>query len=394
MSKLNIISFISLMLLTLNYCENKEKNNHSSKSNSSDDYLSKINENLIKRESKKIVVKESKETKVLKESKVPKTDKLTDTKDLSWVIQINKTKISKEVFEHSYNKYKKIIRGSFSKRDFVNVFMQNYAFTAGVGRYFRTKKPLKDLIRRQAIIEYFLKKNVFNKKIKNPTDEELKLFHSQLVKQKEYEKLNLFKDRSKIVNFYKIQIKNQNYMLLQQTLKGEFRIMQNDEWEKDIINKYINNKINLKTAMGDQYKTFWLYKILPKGANKKSMDNAMVIHVKDIEEKLKMINTLKLNPMLINSFAKNPIVRKQYIDKCLFEELVYKRLEKNNILYSGAYKQFGDKAVKNFSQRYYLQHVLGIKTQNQQRKYLMNYLSSHKVKINEKYFENNDDIFK
>lgn len=373
MSKYLFLLILVIILPTQNSCQNKENTNKSSQkqyssTSKSDDYLNKINQSLNEKENQN----SKKETSF---------EKVKYPDDGSWALLIDDKKISKEAFEREYNKWHRLSRNKIDKKQFVNIFLQNYILINRGKRYFASKKrrALLNFVRRQAVTQYYLKHKIYNKKVKSPSKKELFAFHSQLSRHKNFKHLTLKKNKAKIIKLFKLQKTNQRYFHLEQSLKGEYKIIKNDEWEEKLINKYINKKVNIRKALGSGYKKYWLFKII-FGKSRK------IFYIKDIEHKLKLMHLMGANRKLLRAFKRDPNVRQQFVNRFLIEELIYRKLKEKGILYSKSYKNRANLAVKNFTTRYYLQNVLKLRTTKQKRNYILNFLNSHKIKISEIYF--------
>ncbi len=182
--------------------------------------------------------------------------------DGSWVLLINnEKKISKAEFERSYSQFRRLSPKKVSKKVFAhNIFLANYVLKSEANAHFASPKNQKMLnfIRRQTMIDQYLKTKMSSaKKIRTPSNKVLRAFHAQLVKQPGFKRLSFRKHRRKIIRLYKNQKLNQKVMQLQETV----RIFRNDQYEKNMITKYINDKINKAKALGKRYKNFWLYRI-------------------------------------------------------------------------------------------------------------------------------------
>ncbi len=98
-----------------------------------------------------------------------------------------------------------------------------------------------------------------------------------LLEKKALDILILKKIKKRLDFYIKNQKLNQEYAFLEQKLIGKFRVIKNDEWENGIIEKYINNKINLKKALASKYKEYWLFRIVTK---KPSRQKELIITLK------------------------------------------------------------------------------------------------------------------
>ncbi|HEO65431.1 MAG TPA: hypothetical protein ENI73_06110, partial [Spirochaetes bacterium] len=225
-----------------------------------DSFLDSINESMLKESEEK---RDSDETG-------SEEDKNPD--DGSWVLMIDDKKISRQAFEKEYQGFCRLSPQKVSKKKYANLYLQNYIFKDKAKEYFasQSKKSLLKFIRRKAMIDYYLKSQVQSRKIQTPSSQRLKAFYSQLIQQKGFGHLRFNKHRSKIKQLYKLQELNRRTGELDQALKGRYKIISNDEWEEDVISKYIHNRYNKKNALGRHYKKYWLYKILLGKEVKKS----------------------------------------------------------------------------------------------------------------------------
>lgn len=249
---------------------------------SQDDFLSSLNEQMVQSDIQKDVNKKEDKSEQKDEKLKAEGEKETEKEEIksqydedddgSWAIKIDKRKISVKQFDRAYKRFVRATGKKISKDQFVNVFLQNDLFKRQANWYFRSSKRrnIKDFIKKQAVIENYIKEHS-RSKIKTPSLDKLKSFKKQVLAQTEFKNLSIKKDYSKIVNLYKMQMANQKLHLLSQSLKGEFRILQNDEWENEVIEKYVRKEINLKEAKGKKYKDYWLYKILLANKTKKKV---------------------------------------------------------------------------------------------------------------------------
>ncbi|GMT48727.1 MAG: hypothetical protein IEMM0008_0266 [bacterium] len=478
-----------------------------------DSFLDSINEDMLK---------ETEEKSGSIEDEKGNAEDEEHPDDGSWVLMIDDKKISRQAFEKEYQEFRRLSPIKLSKKKYINVYLQNHVFKNKAQKYFADKSinKLLKLVRRKAMIDYYLSEQIHGKKIQTPSIGKLKAFYSQLIRQKGFGHLKLGRHRGKIKQLYRQQELNKRTFLLDQSLKGRYKIISNDEWEEDVISKYINNRYNKKKALGKNYKRYWLYKILigkddqkdkskksPSAKNKikikiaskikksnklstpdhkeivikkvkkdKSKASQIVVdsvihdtmtsigdgekipskpglqidrntlskdfdgfqknnnfralkkskndtsnpfddsmelgdetppeklnplftkgqykyrrsiqlYIKDVESTIQFYRQAQLNPKLIRVLRKNPQARQQFVNRILLEELVYRQLKEKKLLYSQKYKGIGDLAVRNFSLNYYMKNVLGLNNRSEQKRYLMKYMESHRIKLSERYFD-------
>ncbi len=241
--------------------EDGTTSSNSPKGDTDDDpFLSSINEGMLK---------ESEEKSDSDEKGSEEDQEQPD--DGSWVLMIDDKKISRQAFEKEYQEFRRLSPQKVSKKKYTNLYLQNYIFRDKAKEYFASpsKKSLLKFVRRKAMIDYYLKEQVQSRKIQSPSPQRLKAFYSQLIRQKGFGHLKFNKHRAKIKQLYKLQELNRRTIELDQSLKGRYKIISNDEWEEDVISQYIHNRYHKKNALGKHYKKYWLYKILlEKGVKK------------------------------------------------------------------------------------------------------------------------------
>ncbi len=233
-----------------------------------DSFLNSINEDVLKGTEGESDPVEEKANEVDEE----------DPDDGSWVLMIDDKKISRQAFEKEYDEFRRLSPIKLSKKKYANLYLQNYIFKNKAQKYFADKSgqsinKLLKLVRRKAMVDYYLKEQVQTKKIQRPSKGKLKAFYSQLIQQKGFGHLKFGRHRAKIKQLYRLQEVNKRTFLLDQSLKGRYKIISNDEWEEDVISKYVNSRYNKKKALGRNYKKYWLYKILIGKGHKKRKSN-------------------------------------------------------------------------------------------------------------------------
>ncbi len=450
-----------------------KKNSESSQNNmDSDDYLKKINESLAK-----------KDEEDLKSTDTTSEDKDSIPDDGSWVILIdNENKISKKEFETEYNRFIQTSGQNISKKNFVNVFFQNRLINNKAKSYFYSSPSriaLVQFIRKQTIVENYIRSKYYSEQNHTPNSTELKAFYNEMIKYKQFKKMDYITDRKKILNLYKIQSLNKQLQNFEQSLLGRYRIYKNDRFEQNLIHKYSQKNVNLQRALGRNYKNYWLFKIvigkpnqikspkiplhthvkkdlIPKksksylginqpiifnNATEKDINTEIIVdnpldkpnksilnieinkstskldkssdvtenklpdqfpeeylfpkdrfkgvksvnfYIRDIENKIRLTKITGSKPQLIRAFYHDPKTRSQYINQFLLEELIYKYLTDRGLI--NRYLWLANKTVDNYVIGYYIKFVLGIHTQDQQRKYLLKYIESHNIRYSNKYF--------
>lgn len=121
--------------------------------------------------------------------------------------------------------------------------------------------------------------------------------------------------------------------------------------------------------------------------SKTKYKNEKIYYIKDVENKLYLLNKISLNKNVLSIFRSNSIFRQQFINQFLFEELVYLRLKESRLLYSSTYKRIAYNAEQGFKMNYYLKNVLRIRNQTQQRNFVLNFINNNTIKQNEAYFD-------
>lgn len=167
------------------------------------------------------------------------------------LICIDKEPILKSTFEEEYNFFKKITQSNISQERYVNKFIQNKSILDKINKKI-DKKILNFLVKsalserylselKEKIIKSILKKDILN------------FYKKKLSKIKTYEKFSMKKNFTKIKEIYQNQIILQKQQSLFLTLKGKYKIFQNDEWKNNLIHKFIQKKYSKKEKKRDIY---------------------------------------------------------------------------------------------------------------------------------------------
>ena len=219
----------------------------------------------------------------------------------------------------------------------------------------------KAYFKKSGLIAYSSYINV-QSKYKDPNDNTLKQFYADLKSQNvarikqvaaRLAKMPWNKRRLGLLELYRRSNMNRTTMEYLNKIRQENRVIFNDDLEKDIIKKYLNDEIPMDKVLSDDNK-LWLLKF-----------NKKVLTVKEVEQEFRLLMLLNFGQSQLDKYLKKRKARKSYRrifwESASMQWLMYLNALKTKLDKSEDGKFFIDKMVRTSLSKIYIMKTIASK---------------------------------